>query len=67
MESKKSEDYMSTMPLFGLDNPYAMDRCGAQHPTLPLTCERQHNHPVRIPHSAATEDFTKTIIWKDQE
>ena len=63
MES--NEDYMSAMPLFGLDHPYAMERCGAAHPELPdITCERKADHGPELLHTAASEGYEFTIYWR---
>ncbi len=60
----KEEDYMSSMPVYGLDHPYGMPRCNAQHPTLRLFCQGQAGHAHQ--HTAATEGYTETITWEDQ-
>lgn len=60
------EDYPMTMPVFGLDDPYAMERCKAQHPELSgIMCERKAGHDPSLMHTAADDTFEFTIYWKD--
>lgn len=54
------------MPVYGLNNPYDMDRCGALHEPTGKTCERKFGHSRELQHSAASDDdFTGTLFWWD--